>query len=583
MINHLWQSTIFALAAGLLTVVFRKNRAQVRYWLWLSASLKFLVPFALLMSLGSYLKWTPAATTVATSAVTLAIVQITQPFPDTASFVSSKPAGLDWTPVAMLTLWACGFAVIVLIRLRGWLRVRAAIRSSSPLELSMPVNVRSSPGLLEPGVVGFLRPILLLPEGIAGYLTPRQLEAVLAHELCHVRRRDNLASAIHMIVEAVFWFHPLVWWIGARMVEERERACDEAVLSLGNEPQVYAEGILKVCKIYVESPLRCVSGVTGSDLKKRIQAILTGRVAGELNFTKRVALAVAGLSALALPVIVGILNAPTIRAQNAPANTLKFEAAAIKPDLEQGFMAVRPLPGRLVATASVRLLMQNAYTVPAFQIEGGPAWIDTEQYAVDAKAGDNVSRAQIFLMLRSLLEERFQLKTHRETRELPVYTLVTARSGLRVPSPKEGGCESPALNAPPEWAEGRMEGRMSPPEGGELPSPRCGSVNVMLAPSGARMQGGRIPMPEFVRVLSAVLGRTVIDKSGFTGLFDVRLDFLPDETTPALPALPPGPAPLDSSPSILAALQQQLGLRLEPSKGPVEVIVVDQVARPSAN
>ncbi len=99
-------------------------------------------------------------------------------------------------------------------------------------------------------------------------LTPSQLEAVLAHELCHVRRRDNLTSVIHMIVEAVFWFHPLVWWIGARLVEERELACDEEVLRLGSEPRVYAEGILNVCKLYVESPLRCVSGVTGSNLEE---------------------------------------------------------------------------------------------------------------------------------------------------------------------------------------------------------------------------------------------------------------------------------------------------------------------------
>ena len=203
--------------------------------------------------------------------------------------------------------------MIALIRFRGWLRVRAAFRASSPLEIPVPVDVRSAPGLLEPGVVGFLRPILLLPEGIAECLTPRQLEAVLAHELCHVRRRDNLTSAIHMLVEAIFWFHPLVWWIGARLVDERERACDEAVLSLGSEPQVYAEAILNVCKSYLESPLRCVSGVTGSDLKKRIQAILTGRVAGELNFAKRVALAVAGIAAVALPVIVGIMNAPAIQ------------------------------------------------------------------------------------------------------------------------------------------------------------------------------------------------------------------------------------------------------------------------------
>ena len=103
--------------------------------------------------------------------------------------------------------------------------------------------------------------------GIIERLTPTQLEAVLAHELTHVWRRDNLTAAMHMIVEAVFWFHPLVWWIGARLVEERERACDEEVLRLGNEAQVYAESILKVCQFYIESPLACVSGVTGSDLR----------------------------------------------------------------------------------------------------------------------------------------------------------------------------------------------------------------------------------------------------------------------------------------------------------------------------
>src|SRR6185437_13947349 len=77
----------------------------------------------------------------------------------------------------------------------------------------------------------------------------------LAHELCHVRRRDNLLVSIHMIVEAIFWFHPLVWWIGARMIEERECACDEDVVSGGNAPDLYAEAIVKVCKWSTESPL----------------------------------------------------------------------------------------------------------------------------------------------------------------------------------------------------------------------------------------------------------------------------------------------------------------------------------------
>jgi bla regulator protein BlaR1 len=136
---------------------------------------------------------------------------------------------------------------------------------------------------MEPGVVGIFRPVLLLPEGILDRLTPAQLEAIVAHELCHVRRRDNLTAAIHMVVETIFWFHPLVWWIRARLIDERERACDEEVLRLGNQAEVYAESILEACKLYLESPLACVSGVTGSDLKKRIESIMANRHAVRLS------------------------------------------------------------------------------------------------------------------------------------------------------------------------------------------------------------------------------------------------------------------------------------------------------------
>jgi len=169
--------------------------------------------------------------------------------------------------------------------------------------------------MLEPGVVGLLRPILLLPEGIVERLTPSQLEAVLGHELCHVRRHDNLSAAIHMIVEAVFWFHPLVWWIGARLVEERERACDEGVLRLGSEPRVYAQAILNVCKYYLESPLVCVSGITSSDLKKRIDKIMAHHFVQNLSLTKKFLLAIGGLAAVVAPIAIGLLNAPAGHAQ----------------------------------------------------------------------------------------------------------------------------------------------------------------------------------------------------------------------------------------------------------------------------
>jgi beta-lactamase regulating signal transducer with metallopeptidase domain len=205
--NHLWQSTLFAATAGLLTLAFRRNRAQVRYWLWLSASLKFLVPFSLLIGLGNQFHWAPEANYMPTS-VPLTLVEISEPFP-IALPATSASTTTNWLLLAIIGVWACGFAAIVAMRLRHWLRIHAAVRASTLLETSAPVRIRTCPGRLEPGVVGFFRPILLLPADIRQHLTPAQFEAVLVHELCHIRRRDNLTAAIHMIVEAIFWFHPL--------------------------------------------------------------------------------------------------------------------------------------------------------------------------------------------------------------------------------------------------------------------------------------------------------------------------------------------------------------------------------------
>ncbi len=336
--NHLWQSTLFAVAAGLLTTAFRGNKAQVRHWLWFSASMKFLLPFALLMSLGSLLERTPSLPKIAVPAVSPTILQIAEPFSVDASFAPPAKHAIDWAPIAMF-LWVCGFAAMVVIRFRGWLRIRAAVRASAVIDLLSSVEVRAAPGLLEPGVVGFFRPVLLVPAGIAERLTPLQLQAVLAHETCHVRRRDNLTSAIHMMVEAIFWFHPFVWYIGARLVEERERACDEAVLSLGGEPRDYAEGILSVCKHYVESPLVCVSGVTGANLKQRIEAIIANRTGRRLNRVKKFALASAGVAVLTGPVVLGLMvgiGHSIVRAQSplavpAPVSVLAQTTSPVAP------------------------------------------------------------------------------------------------------------------------------------------------------------------------------------------------------------------------------------------------------------
>ncbi len=312
--NHLWQSTLFTVAIGLLTLALRNNRAPVRYGLWFAASVKFLIPFSLLVTLGSQLEWrqAPLLTPMPTM---IAMHQVSKPFP---SLPASNPQTPVNGPAILFCIWLCGFSAVVIAWTRQWSRIRSTLRAASPLPLNLPIRAMSSPARLEPGVFGIFRPVLLLPEGIHDRLTPAQWDAILAHELCHVRRRDNLTAAIHMAVEAIFWFHPLVWWIGKRLMEERERACDEEVLLAAIDPETYAQGILNVCKFYTESPLRCMSGVTGSNLKKRVRAIMTQPIADKLDFGRKLLLVAAGIVSVIGPVAIGILKAPPLRAQSPP-------------------------------------------------------------------------------------------------------------------------------------------------------------------------------------------------------------------------------------------------------------------------
>lgn len=588
--NHLWQSTVFALAVGLLTLAFRGNRAQVRYGLWLAASVKFLVPFALLMSLGSEAPRPAVVEKIAPPAVAVAIVQLAEPVGQMALPVAPRRPQIPWLPIA----WACGFAAVSLLRLRGWARVRAAVRASSPAGIPAAVEVRSAPGLLEPGVVGVFRQILLLPDGIEEKLTKVQLDAVLAHELCHTRRRDNLSSAIHMISEALFWFHPLVWWIGARLVEERERACDEEVLRLGGDPRDYAEGILNVCKLYVGSPLACVAGVTGSDLKKRIEAIMTNRILVSLTAGKKTALAAAGLMAIALPVAVGVL-----RAQAAASQT--FDAASIRPCELTGPIQDRnghSSPGRLGLGCDVLVdnntflgLIERAYVEFAdgrepkgvdremVTVGGGPGWVHTQGYKIEATADGHPSVGVMSgPMLQRLLEDRFKLQIHRETKDTPVYVLTLDNASKLKPF-QEGSCVA-TPGTPIPWPA--------------LPSgQRYCMMNIsLLKPS---IDADAVTMTDFSKLLNLVVDRHVIDETGMSGKFQIHLTFKRDQVTApkfgSIPTVGPPPPGLESAaaagsesePTIFTAVQEQLGLKLVATKRPVEALVIDSVERPSEN
>jgi len=322
--NHIWQSTVFMIAVGALTLLFRRNSAVVRYRLWLIASAKFLIPFSFLIGIGGQLNWHAVQQFVPTG-VPVVVRQISLPFsvpPAMQSALSAPtaPAVADPTlAVIFASVWFAGAVSVLLMWCARWLQVARIVRGAKPLPDAHPwnqflgkfprVRILSSPAGLEPGVFGVFRPVLLIPADIAQHLHSAQWEPIIAHEMFHVRGRDNLAAAMHTIVEAVFWFHPLVWWLGNRLVDERERACDEAVLKLGCEPAEYAEGILKICKRYVVAPA-CVAGVSGSNLKKRIEAIMENRETRSLTLGKKLMLTLAGIGVFAGPLLSGVAGTP---------------------------------------------------------------------------------------------------------------------------------------------------------------------------------------------------------------------------------------------------------------------------------
>jgi uncharacterized protein (TIGR03435 family) len=589
LIDHLWQSTILALVAGLLTLAFRHNRASVRYWLWFAASVKFLVPFALLANLGSRWPLAPAAQLMSGQALSIPIERFSQPFARWSTALPASSHGaqtLGWMNLAVSSLWACGLVAIALIRLRMWQRIRAAVRASTPFEtgtitLETGVEVRTTPGLLEPGVVGFRRPVLLLPADIASHLTTAQLEAVLSHELCHIRRRDNLTAAIHMIVEAVFWFHPLVWWVGARLVSERERACDEDVLSTFGNPLAYAEGILNLCKRYVDARLACVSGMSGSDLKKRIEAILSNQDRRPLSAPGQFLLAAAGVLAVAVPVIIGAVHAPVLRAQspNEPAPGPGFEAASIKLNRsgDPGWRLDPQPGGRLTGTnVAGAALIRFAYDRPDFQVFGGPDWLDSDRFDVVANAQGAASVEQKRLMLRKLLAERFQLTAHTETRQLPMYALVLARSDGRLgPRLRRAAADCGRADQPSQ-------------DSGFAPSPDHGpgSCGFFGFAPGTDMPSGRgglafrgLTMSALAKTLMPMVRRSVSDETGLTGYFDADFDFMAELPPPPPPPGMPNPWATPFV-SIFTVLPEQLGLKLDSRRGPVEVLVIDRAEPP---
>lgn len=230
---------------------------------------------------------------------------------------------------------------------------------------------------------------------------------------------------------------------------------------------------------------------------------------------------------------------------------LVFEVASIKPtapNTQQSVLLFMPGGGFRRTNTSLKSLIQTAYGIQDYQIVGATNWMDSQKFDIDAKsgAGSNFGREQVLLMLQSLLADRFKLKVHSETRESSIYVLVVTRNGLRI---------KPAAD----------------PAGGAR-----GGANGKLV--------GKRSMPQLADLLSRILRRKVMDRTGVSGVYEFSLEWLPDEAQfQAYEDAPPGPPANPSAPSLFTALQEQMGLQLDSVRAPLEVIVIDGAEKPSEN
>jgi uncharacterized protein (TIGR03435 family) len=288
-----------------------------------------------------------------------------------------------------------------------------------------------------------------------------------------------------------------------------------------------------------------------------------------------------------LLVVTGYAATGRLRAQaQASPPGPSFEVASVKPNKSgDGRVMIGMQPGGRFTTTNVplRMLIRSAYQLQDFQIVGAPDWINSERFDIIAKAEGDVPPPPIGtpgpmqFMIRNLLAERFKLVVHTDTRDLPIYAMVPARSDGK-PGPQ---LRPSTIDCAAMMARGRNGGPPpTPPAPGERPA--CG-----MRIGAGTMSAGGFPLSQLATTLSQFVQRVVVDRSGLTGNYDLDLTWTPDRSLQGGPGGPPPPGapplpPVDpDGPSIFTAIQEQLGLKLDAQRGPVEVLVIDSVERPT--
>ena len=554
--------------------------------------------------------------------------------PNNPSLPPPKPLNvrlsIAWPDVAasVYTAIALGFLAWFFT---GMLLARRVVRSATLVLPGGHANVFESERLNVPATVGWLHPVVLLPPGWRDW--PREkLNAVLAHEGAHVRRRDGLVAALAGVNRCLFWFHPLAWMLERRVALLAERACDECCIATLGDLRGYANVLLEMASVRAESQgrLRChaLTMAAGSHIRQRIESLLEdGRAFSRgLTWSGWMALTLCGLPLVLCAGAVELthqppslkLEMPRMTVPSPPALLLQRPAAQPIQLAQAGKNQTRPSAGPqpqsdaaadenlVFEVVSIKLappddgrnvrsvtgdssqrsyenttlygLVAEAYPWPEFyQVVGqvpqdGPA---AQHYNVIVKIPPGTTKPQYKIMMRNMLAQRFGLTAHRETREFAGYDLVIAKGGPKLKDAAEfTGAPTPPDPSKPLELDPEGFPNLNYPTW--VTYNTIGANGVPLARLTARAQ----PVSALVSTVQNATREPIYDKTGLTGKYDFKLEYSFGMVgTPADAASSGSPQAADPGPADIRSAIKNLGLTLEPMKVMLDVLVVDHIEK----
>jgi len=618
LLHFVWEGTLIAGVTASFLAALRGASPRLRYivvcgGLALSLAAAVVTPLVLLgLEQSSPIVSTPVELPrrILTTATTVS--QVINPA--VAATTSPDPPTFKVALTTFVAFWVAGVLLLTTRLGLGWWQVRrlhaaafeapasewlaVATRIAERLSLPRPIHVIDSDAVDTPTVIGWLRPVVLLPVAVLANLSPGQVQAILAHELAHVRRHDFMVNLLQTIAETLLFYHPAVWWLSARIRIEREHCCDDIAVEVCGDPLGYAEALSTIASLAQLRVGRMPTGslavaATGGSLLHRVRRLLHLPVENDRRGPKAplviaatvLLIVIVGarllvvaqapappdeprsehpLGPLDINRIVGfdLFPGPVHYAGDDPRGARAWDVRIASPNGEMAFLGF-----------TARSVIRYAYELDGVPVLGGPEWLDTESLELRAEtSADTPTDADFREAIRVALEGRYGISIRHETRQFPILALRLApgRALGRNIHPAAADCiedlhQRPDLMGP------------SLHERGQVIPPFCGIDNTIRGPKGYR-----VTLSQFAGSLRGFGMRTgdgppreVVDQTGLTGVYDFELDlgFLPLAViATAHPAVGIGFGPMIRT--FPQAIEEQLGLDLVPSEAPREVVVI---------